>query len=138
MTASGHEEATQPPAGEPALRTLAMPADANPNGDIFGGWVIARMDLAGSVPAGERAKGRIATIAMDAVRFHAPVHIGDLISCHADIMHIGTTSISVRVETWARRRNDGTHARVTEGTLVYVALDGQGRPRPVPPNTADT
>lgn len=119
-------------AGEPALRTLAMPADANPNGDIFGGWVMAQMDLAGSVPAGERAAGRIATVAMDAVRFHAPVYIGDLVSCYARIAKIGTTSISVRVETWARRRHDGTHVHVTEGTLVYVCLDANGRPRPVP------
>jgi acyl-CoA thioesterase YciA len=122
---------TQPPAGEPALRTLAMPADANPNGDIFGGWVMSQMDLAGSVPAVERAGGRVATVAVDAMRFHEPVYIGDLVSCYAEIMSVGTTSIGVRVETWAKRRHNGAEVRVTEGTLVYVALDDTGRPRPV-------
>lgn len=122
---------TQPPAGEPALRTLAMPADANPNGDIFGGWVMSQMDLAGSVPAVERAGGRVATVAVDAMRFHEPVYIGDLVSCYAEIMTVGTTSIGVRVETWAKRRHNSAEVRVTEGTLVYVALDDAGRPRPV-------
>jgi acyl-CoA thioesterase YciA len=122
---------TQPPAGEPALRTLAMPADANPNGDIFGGWVMSQMDLAGSVPAVERAGGRVATVAVDAMRFHEPVYIGDLVSCYAEIMTVGTTSIGVRVETWARRRHNGAQVRVTEGTLIYVALDDSGRPRAV-------
>jgi len=120
------------PRGEPALRTIAMPADANADGDIFGGWVMAQMDLAGSVPARARARGRIATVAMDAVRFHAPVRVGDLVSCHAEIGYVGTTSIGVRVETWALRRRDASEVRVTEGTLVYVALDEEGRPRPVP------
>lgn len=120
------------PQGNPALRTIAMPADANADGDIFGGWVMAQMDLAGSVPARARARGRIATVAMDAVRFHAPVRVGDLVSCHAEISYVGKTSIGVRVETWALRRRDASEVRVTEGTLVYVALDDEGRPRPVP------
>jgi acyl-CoA thioesterase YciA len=120
------------PARAPALRTLAMPADANPNGDIFGGWVMAQMDLAGSVPATERARGRIATVAMDGLRFHKPVFVGDLVSCYAEIVRIGTTSITVHVETWATRRFDTTAVKVTEGTLVYVAIDDDGRPRAVP------
>lgn len=123
---------SQPPAGEPALRTLAMPADANPNGDIFGGWVLSQMDLAGSVPATERAQGRIATVAMDAVRFHRPVFIGDLVSCYAYVERVGNSSITVKVETWARRRAGKAHVKVTEGTLVYVAIDEKGQPRPVP------
>lgn len=121
-----------PPDREPALRTLAMPGDANPNGDIFGGWVLAQMDLAGSVPAYAAARGRIATVAVDALRFHKPVMVGDLVSCYAEIIRIGTTSISVRIETWVRRRVDSSETRVTEGTFVYVAIDGQGKPRPVP------
>lgn len=127
------------PTGEPALRTLAMPADANPNGDIFGGWVLSQMDLAGSVPATERAQGRIATVAMDAVRFHRPVFIGDLVSCYANVVKVGNSSITVKVETWARRRAGKARVRVTEGTLVYVAIDDEGRPRPVPqePNPQD-
>jgi acyl-CoA thioesterase YciA len=121
-----------PPAGEPALRTLAMPADANPNGDIFGGWVLSQMDLAGSVPATARAQGRIATVAMDTVRFHRPVFIGDLVSCYAEVVKVGNTSITVKVETWAARRAGKTRAKVTEGILVYVAIDDNGRPRAVP------
>lgn len=114
------------------MRTLAMPADANPNGDIFGGWVLAQMDLAGSVPAAERAQGRMATVAMDAVRFHRPISVGDLVSCYAEIIRVGNTSITVKVETWARRRKDATQVKVTEGVLVYVAIDAEGVPRPVP------
>ena len=117
---------------DPALRTLAMPADANPNGDIFGGWVLAQMDLAGAVPAAHHANGRIATVAVDAMRFHKPVFVGDLVSCYAKIVKIGTTSMSVHVETWAERRLDGAEVKVTEGTYVYVAIDDKGRPRPVP------
>lgn len=121
-----------PPPGEPALRTLAMPADANPNGDVFGGWVLAQMDLAGSVPAAARAGGRIATVAVDAMRFHRPIFIGDLVSCYAAIKRVGTTSIAVEVETWVRRRAGQEVVRVTEGTFVYVAIDEAGRPRTVP------
>ena len=125
-------ESESPPVGEPALRTLAMPADANPNGDIFGGWVLAQMDLAGAVPAARRAQGRVATVAVDAMRFHRPVFIGDLVSCYADVVRVGTTSVSVKVETWARRHSDGSEVKVTEGTFVYVAIDESRRPRPLP------
>ena len=126
-------ESERPPDGEPALRTQAMPADANPNGDIFGGWVLARMDLAGTVPAVDRAKGRVATVAVDAMRFHRPIFSGDLVSCYADVVRVGTTSVSVKIETWVRRRSDGSMVKVTEGTFVYVAIDEGGRPRPLPP-----
>lgn len=132
MTSAPSESEETPPNQEPALRTLAMPGDANPNGDIFGGWVMAQMDLAGSVPATEAAQGRIATVAMDGLRFHRPVFVGDLVSCYADIVKIGTSSITVKVETWVRRRHDTQRVKVTEGTLVYVAIDSNGRPRPVP------
>ena len=125
------------PTGELALQTLAMPRDANSNGDIFGGWVLSQMDLAGGVPAVRRARGRIATVAVDAMRFHAPVGIGDLVSCYAEITRVGTTSITVRIETWATRKNTGERVRVTEGTYVFVAIDEQGRPRPVPPVEPD-
>jgi acyl-CoA thioesterase YciA len=125
-----------PPAGEPALRTLAMPGDANPNGDIFGGWVLSQMDLAGGVPAVAAAKGRVATVAVDAMRFHRPVFIGDLVSCYASVKRVGTTSITVAIETWARRHRDGENVKVTEGTFVYVAIDEDGNPRPVNPGTA--
>ena len=117
--------------GEPALRTIAMPADANPNGDIFGGWIMAQMDLAGAVPAFQRARGRVATVAVDAMTFHRPVFIGDLVSCYATIKKVGRTSIAVDVETWVERRRDGRHEKVTEGLFTYVAIDDAGNPRPV-------
>src|SRR3546814_9206856 len=94
-----------------------MPADANPNGDIFGGWLLAQMDLAGSVVAHERAGGRVATIAIDAMTFLKPVNIGDLVSCYAAVVRIGTTSIRVKVETFARRRDGGAIVKVTEGKI---------------------
>ena len=122
----------RPPQTEPALRTLAMPADANPNGDIFGGWVLAQMDLAGGVAAARRAGGRTVTVAVEAMRFHAPIAIGDLVTCYADVVKTGTTSITVAIETWARRRRGPVEVRVTEGTFIYVAIDENGRPRPLP------
>ena len=124
--------ASAEPDRQPALRTLAMPADANPNGDIFGGWVLSQMDVAGGVPAVARAQGRVATVAVEAMRFHQPVFIGDLVSCYAEIIRVGTTSITVHIQTWARRHRGGEGVLVTEGTFVYVAIDEEGRPRPVP------
>ena len=125
-------ETERPPQIEPALRTLAMPADANPNGDIFGGWVLAQMDLAGGVVAARRARGRLATVAVEAMRFHAPIAIGDLVTCYAEVAKTGTTSITVAIETWARRRRGPVEVKVTEGTFIYVAIDEDGRPRPLP------
>ena len=129
-------ESERPPQTEPALRTLAMPADANPNGDIFGGWVLAQMDLAGGVVAARRARGRLATVAVEAMRFHAPIAVGDLVTCYAEIAKTGTTSITVSIETWARRRRGPSEVRVTEGTFIYVAIDDAGRPRPLPDEPA--
>ena len=123
-----------PPAGrEPALRTIAMPADANPNGDIFGGWLMAQMDLAGSVEAVRRARGRVATVAVDAMSFHRPVFIGDLVSCYARLVRSGRTSLTVDVETWVERRADGALEKVTEGVFTYVAIGADGRPRALAP-----
>ena len=129
-------ESERPPQTEPALRTLAMPADANPNGDIFGGWVLAQMDLAGGVVAARRARGRLATVAVEAMRFHAPIAVGDLVTCYAEIAKTGTTSITVAIETWARRRRGPSEVRVTEGIFIYVAIDDAGRPRPLPDEPA--
>ncbi|MBI07344.1 MAG: acyl-CoA thioesterase [Rhodospirillaceae bacterium] len=123
----------QPPDSEPALRMFAMPKDANANGDVFGGWVISQMDLAGAVPAVERAGGRIATVAINAMRFHQPIAIGDLVTCYAKIESTGTTSISVKIETWARRHASAHQVKVTEGTFVYVAIDETGGKRVLPP-----
>ena len=125
--------ATSAPPREPAVRTLAMPADANPSGDIFGGWLMSQMDIAGGIAANARARGRVATVAVDGMEFHLPVNVGDLVSCYTDIVRVGRTSITVHVETFARRRQGGETVKVTEGTFVYVALDADGRPRRVPP-----
>ena len=116
----------------PAIRTIAMPADANANGDIFGGWVLAQMDLAGGVTAHRRVGGRTATVAIDAMNFLLPVFIGDEVSCYAEIVRIGRTSIAVKVETFATRFNSGQTVKVTEGLFTYVAIDENRKPRPVP------
>ena len=131
MTPTSSESLSTIP-GEPAIRTVPRPLDANSNGDIFGGWVLSQMDIAGAVPAIERAQGRVATVAIDAMTFHAPIYVGDLVSLYAAIEKVGRTSITVKIETIARRGVSGEHVRVTEGTFVYVAIDDQGKPRSVP------
>ena len=118
---------------QPAVRMLAMPADTNPSGDIFGGWLMSQMDIAGGIAAAARAKGRAVTVAVEGMEFHQPVYVGDLVSCYTDVVATGTTSITVKVETLARRRAGGETVKVTEGTFVFVAIDADGRPRPVPP-----
>jgi acyl-CoA thioesterase YciA len=122
--------ADQLPARDPAIRTIAMPADANANGDIFGGWLMAQMDLAAAVAAKREARGRVATVAVDAMEFHRPVLIGDLLSCYATIERIGRTSMVIRVESWIERWT-GVVEKVTAATFTYVAIDDEGRPRPV-------
>ena len=121
------------PQGELSIRTMAMPADTNQNGDIFGGWLLAQMDIAAGTVAYARANGRVATVALDAMAFHAPVFVGDLVSCYAEISKVGTTSITVQVEAWAKRGRTGEEVRVTEGRFTMVAVDEKRRPRPVPP-----
>jgi acyl-CoA thioesterase YciA len=123
---------TDLPRGEPVIRTTPMPADVNSNGDIFGGWVLSHMDIAGGIVAAQRAKGRVATVAIAAMTFHQPIRVGDVVSIYGRINHIGRTSIKVELETIVRRRLDPAEIRVTEGTFVYVAIDEEGRPRPVP------
>ncbi len=124
------------PKGELVIRTLAMPADANPSGDIFGGWVLSQMDIAGGVTASQRARGRVATVAVTAMTFHLPVYVGDVLCVYTEIEKVGRTSITVALEAWALRRL-GERARVTEGRFVFVALGEDGRPRPVPPDQAE-
>ncbi len=125
---------TVEPKGELAIRTLAMPADANPNGDIFGGWLISQMDIAGGITAGARAHGRVATVAVTGFTFHKPVLIGDVICCYADIQKVGKTSITIGIEAWVLRRHDPKdRIKVTEGVFTFVALEADGKPRPVPP-----
>ena len=121
------------PDKQPALRVMPMPADANQNGDIFGGWIMSQVDIAGGVVAGRLARGRVATVAVKEFVFKEPVHIGDVLSFYVDVERIGRTSITVTVEVFAERRPaDPKVVKVTEATLTYVAIDGAGQPRPVP------
>ncbi len=118
----------------PVLRVPARPRDANMGGTIFGGWIMSHVDIAGSIPALERARGAIVTRAVDSFEFKKPVYIGDLVSCYADIVGVGKTSIKVRVEVFAERMQKGVTecVKVTEATLVYVAIDEHGKPRILP------
>ena len=122
-----------PPKTEPALRAIAMPADANPYGDIFGGWLLSQMDLAGGAAASRRAKGRAVTVAITSMTFHRPVFIGDEVTCYAEIIKVGRTSITVKVESWVRRGIGEDQIAVTEGIFTYVAVGEDRRPCPVPP-----
>jgi acyl-CoA thioesterase YciA len=117
----------------PALRVVPMPADANQNGDIFGGWIMAQVDIAGGTVAHRLARGRVATVAVKEFVFKQPVQIGDVLSFYVDVERIGTTSVTVTVEVFAERRpEDPKTVKVTEATLTYVAIDRDGRPRPIP------
>ena len=126
-------DSARAPQGDLQIRTVAMPADANPNGDIFGGWVLSQMDIAGGVAAQQRAGGRVATVAVDAMTFHRPVFIGDILCCYTTIERVGRTSMTIRIEAWAQRRDPSPRVLVTEGTYTFVAIDETRRPRPVDP-----
>ena len=119
------------PKGALTVRTLAMPADTNPAGDIFGGWVMSQMDIAGAIAAVERAEGRVVTVAVEAMTFIAPVKVGDILCVYTSIERVGTTSITVAVEAWARRNRLDDRVKVTDGHFVYVALGDDGQKRPV-------
>lgn len=117
------------PRGTLTIRTLAMPADANPAGDIFGGWVLSQMDIAGGIAAVERVKMRVVTVAVEAMTFIAPVKVGDVLCVYTEIERIGTTSITVAIEAWVRRNRLDEREQVTHGRYVYVALGEDGRKR---------
>ncbi|WP_299616160.1 acyl-CoA thioesterase [Pelagibius sp.] len=131
MPSSGSDTPASP-RGELATRTLTMPADANPSGDIFGGWVLSQMDIAGGITAGARSVGRVATVAIDAMTFHRPVFVGDVLCTYADIIRVGRSSMAIHIEAWALRGRMGERVKVTEGTFTFVAIDESGKPRPVP------
>jgi acyl-CoA thioesterase YciA len=125
---------TQLPQKPVALRVVPQPADANVHGDVFGGWIMAQVDIAGSIPAGRRANGRVATVAVNSFLFKHPVFVGDLLSFYADVVKTGNTSVTVYVEVWAQRmRLADELVKVTEATLTYVATDHDRRPRVLPP-----
>ena len=129
---TGQPEAPEtPPDSDPALRAVAMPADTNPHGDIFGGWLLCQMDLAGTIVSTRRASGRVVTVAITAMNFHRPVMVGDEVTCFCNIEKIGNTSITVKIESWVRRGIGDTQIKVTEGVFTYVRVDADGHPQPI-------
>ncbi|HEY3911095.1 MAG TPA: acyl-CoA thioesterase [Stellaceae bacterium] len=121
------------PRAAPLVRVMAMPADANPNGDIFGGWLLAQMDLAGGSLAVQRARGRCATVAVDGMVFHQPVYVGDEVSCYGELVRTGRSSMTIRIEAWRRNLATGEVRKVTQAMFTYVALGDDRRPRALPP-----
>ena len=137
MTEATNEEfceiAHLPQDRQPVIRIIPMPADTNAHGTIFGGWVMAQVDLAGSVPATVRARGKVVTVSVNSFQFKQPVLVGDLVSFYADVVRVGRTSLTVDVEVYAQRQRFGAEVvKVTEAQLTYVAVDDQRKPRPVP------
>lgn len=125
---------TSEPKGQLTIRTLAMPADTNPAGDIFGGWVMSQMDIAGAIAAVEEVKGRVVTVAVEAMTFIAPVKVGDVLCVYTAIERVGNTSITIGLEAWVRRNRLDDRQKVTEARFVYVSLDENGQKRVIPRN----
>lgn len=119
------------PKGELTIRTVAMPADTNPAGDIFGGWVLSQMDIAGGIAAWQAAKGRVVTVAVEGMTFISPVKVGDILCVYTSITRTGRTSVSINIEAWVRRNRLGDRAIVTTGTFIFVALDENGEKRAI-------
>src|ERR1700745_1492281 len=119
------------PCGDLCIRTLAMPADTNQNGDIFGGWLLAQMDVGGGVFASKIAKSRTVTVAIEAMNFRKPVYVGDLVSVYASLVRFGRTSITVHLEASVQRRREHQSIRVQQGNFAAVSIDDQGRPQPI-------
>lgn len=126
------------PNGQLTLQTIAMPADTNANGDIFGGWLMAQMDLGSSVLARQRARGRVATVAVEAMTFLKPVHVGDTVTIFAEVIRTGRTSMVIRVEVWVTRQPENRRLQMTHGTFVFVAVDEAGQKRPLPEASGPT
>jgi len=118
--------------GEPVVRTVPMPSDSNANGDIFGGWVLSQMDIAGGIIASRRARGRVVTVTIDAMTFDRPIQVGDWVSIYGHVSKVGTSSITVELETIVQRQLDEEEIKVTGGHFKFVAIDAEGRSRPVP------
>jgi len=128
MSGSGAEG--DKPSGDLTLRTLAMPADANPAGDIFGGWVLSQMDIAAGICAAKEAQCRVATVGIEAMSFLKPIYVGDVLCVYSSIKKLGRTSISIALEAWVLRDRLGDRVKVTDGTFTFVALDDEGNPNP--------
>jgi acyl-CoA thioesterase YciA len=121
------------PIGELTIQTIAMPADTNANGDIFGGWLVSQMDLAAGIAAKHRTPGRVATVAIDSIIFHRPVSVGDIVGCYTELVATGRTSMTIEVRVWTTTAATHQQQQVAEGRFIYVAIDESGRPRPVDP-----
>ena len=121
------------PCGDLSIRTLAMPADTNQNGDIFGGWLLSQMDIAGGIFASKVASSRTVTVAIDAMNFRKPVYVGDVVSVHANLVRVGRTSVTVHIEAWVMRRKETHSILVTDGNFTYVSIDDRGHPQPIRP-----
>lgn len=121
------------PRGDLTVRTIAMPADTNANGDIFGGWVMSRMDQAGGIAGVRRARGRVVTVKVQTMTFHRPVRVGDVLSVYTRVGRIGRTSMDIEVEAWARRFLSGEEEKVTDGVFTFVCITDEGKPKPIPP-----
>src|SRR5271170_4686900 len=119
------------PCGDLSIRTMAMPADTNANGDIFGGWLLSQMDIGGGIFASKLAKSRTVTVAIEAMNFRKPVYVGDLVSVHANLVKLGRTSITVHIEAWVLRRKEMHSILVTDGNFTYVSIDDQGHPQQI-------
>lgn len=132
MPDSGYAaENLQAPRGELASRVLAMPTDTNPKGDIFGGWIMSLMDMAGKMSATTVANGRVVTVAVDRIVFREPVKVGDVVCCYTEILRTGRSSITLSIEVWALRQGQGDRAKVTDAIFTFVAVDDEGRPRAI-------
>ncbi len=127
------DEVGPKPEGDLTVRTMAMPADTNANGDIFGGWVMSQMDQAGGIAGVDRAQGRVVTVAVDAMTFIRPVRVGDVLCVHTLVTRVGRTSMKIEVEAWARRFCTQIREKVTQATFTFVAIDDEGKPRVIPP-----
>ncbi|MEZ5554260.1 acyl-CoA thioesterase [Haliea sp.] len=122
---------TPVPQGELSIQTVAMPRDTNANGDIFGGWLLSQMDMAGAITASDVAGGRVATVAIEGMAFLTPVHVGAVVSCYCDVLEVGRSSVRIVVEVWINSKHDGEPIKVTEGEFVFVAIDEKGRTRAI-------
>jgi len=126
-----HQPAPAAPQGDLCIRTVAVPADTNTNGDIFGGWLLSQMDLAGGIYTYKITQSRNVTVAIDAMTFRKPVYVGDVVSVYTDLIRIGRTSITIRIEAWVTRRKETNTILVTDGNFTYVAVDEEGKPQPI-------
>ena len=132
LNVSDSDSQTTQPCGDLIIRCLAMPRDTNPQGDVFGGWVLSQMDIAGGVFCKRKAHGRVVTVSVEKMSFYLPMMVGDLLCCYVNAIKVGKTSMQVKIEAWVEREFEDHRFKVTEGFFTYVAVDNARRPRPIP------